>query len=71
MHIGYIYNSLERYVEAIPWLVSGINTREEGVDEARFYFTLAESYARTDRRDKVSYFNPLMHNNVPRWLDTL
>lgn len=55
MHIGYIYNSLGRYVEAIPWLVSGINTREEGVDEARFYFALAESYARTDRRDKVSY----------------
>lgn len=64
MHYGFILKTADnKFEKAIHYLEKGINTKDEGVIDGRFYFHLGDALARVGRNsDAIKVFNSNINN---------
>ncbi|XP_060569648.1 aspartyl/asparaginyl beta-hydroxylase-like [Ruditapes philippinarum] len=54
VHLGFILKTTDlNYKEAIPMLQNGIDTKEEGTQDGRFFYHLGDAYLRVNQTDKA------------------
>lgn len=54
VHLGFILKITDlNYAEAIPLLQAGIDSREPGTADGRFFYHLGDAYLRANNSEKV------------------
>ena len=67
-HLGFILKTLDNnHEEAVKLLQAGIDSREQGTQDGRFFFHLGDAYNRLGRSEEVGFgFIVIRHTGVLR-----